>query len=376
MSAVKRVLVVGGGMAGLSATLALRQNDVEVDVVEENPKWDVYGVGIIQPANALRALDALGLAEACVEQGHLIRGDKTWLADGETVVAEHDWPPLVDHLPPGNGITRPRLHEILTSNTLASGADVRTGVTFTRIDTRAEGADVEFSDGEQRSYDLVIGADGMHSAVRDAVFGPELKPRYTGQICWRYNLPRVEGLDKIWMFLGANGSAGFVPLADDLMYLLTVETPPHGHKERPPREGLAELYRERLTQFGGAVAEQSALIDDDDAVDVRRVHNVIVPAPWHRGRVVLVGDAAHGTTPHAGQGAAQAIEDGIVLAEELGRGVPVEAALDAFSQRRYERCKFIVEGSARIGEWEQDHSLPIDPDGTRFEVTMAAMAPI
>lgn len=342
MSGVKRVLVIGGGMAGLSATLALHQRDVEVDVVEKNPDWDVYGVGIIQPTDALRALDALGLAEACVAQGYPILGDKTWLADGETLLAEHDWPPLVGHMPPGNGITRPRLHEILTSTTLASGADVRTGVSFTRIDALADGADVEFSDGEQRSYDLVIGADGMYSDVRDTVFGPELKPRYTGQICWRYNLPRVEGLDRIWMFLGANGSSGLVPLADDLMYLLTVETPPTDQHARPPREGLAALYRERLTGFGGVIAEQSALIDDDDAVVVRRVHNVIVPAPWHRGRVVLVGDAA----------------------------------LDAFSERRYERCRFIVEGSAQIGEWEQDHSLPIDPDGVRFQVTMAAVAPI
>jgi len=109
---------------------------------------------------------------------------------------------------------------------------------------------------------------------------------------------------------------------------------------------------------------------------VRPIENIIVPAPWHRGRIVLVGDAAHGATPHCGQGAAQAIEDGIVLAEELAKDVAVPDALEAFTARRYERCRAIVEGSERVGEWEQDHSLPIDPDATRNAVVMAASAPI
>src|SRR5689334_11628387 len=101
------VLVIGGGIGGLSTALALRREGFEVDVVEHDPEWGVYGVGIIQPGNALRALDRLGLAEACVQAGHPIRGDRTWLADGETAIAAHEWPPLVERLPPGNGLTRP-----------------------------------------------------------------------------------------------------------------------------------------------------------------------------------------------------------------------------------------------------------------------------
>jgi 2-polyprenyl-6-methoxyphenol hydroxylase-like FAD-dependent oxidoreductase len=108
---------------------------------------------------------------------------------------------------------------------------------------------------------------------------------------------------------------------------------------------------------------------------VRPIENIIVPAPWYRGNVVLVGDAAHGATPHCGQGAAQAIEDGIVLAQELARHESVPQALEAFGARRYERCREIVEGSERVGQWEQDHSLPIDPDQTRNAVTMTALAP-
>ena len=376
MTQVQRVLVVGGGIGGLSAAIALRQAAVEVDVVEKNAAWDVYGVGIIQPGNALRALNELGLAQEAVAQGHPIRGDAAWLADGETQLADNDWPPLVPGLPPGNGITRPRLHRIFQQHTLDSGADVRTGVTFTAIDDRDDGVDVTFTDGQTRSYDLVVGADGLYSQVRETVFGAELKPAYTGQVCWRYNLPRIDGLDKIWVYLGATGTAGFVPLAEDLMYMLTIEKPPEGAPLRLAREGMAALYRERLAQFGGAVAAHRELIVDDDAVVYRPVENVLVPPPWYRGRVVLIGDAAHATSPHCGQGAAQAIEDALVLREELGTDRPLVEALEAFTRRRFERCKVIVEGSEAIGRWEQDHSLPLDPSQVRQEVIMAAMAPL
>ncbi len=376
MTDVRKILVVGGGIGGLSTTIALRRAGFDVDVVEKNPAWDVYGVGIIQPGNALRALDMIGLAKDAVSQGHPMVGDTTWTADGETLVAAHDWPPLVDGLPPGNGITRPRLHQILQTHTLDSGADVRTGVTFTRIANPDDAVEVEFTDGDKRTYDLIVGADGLNSNVRETVFGPDIQPKYTGQVCWRYNLPRIEGLDKIWVYLGATGTAGFVPLAEDLMYMLTIEKPPDGAPIKLPREGIAAVYRERLAQFGGVVAEQRELVVDDDAVVYRPVENVLMPPPWHRGRVLLIGDAAHGTSPHCGQGAAQAIEDGIVLAQELGTRDTLAEALESFMKRRYERCKFVVEGSEAIGRWEQDHSLPIDPSQMRMDVTMAAMAPI
>ena len=108
MTNVERVLVVGGGIGGLTTAIGLRQAGFEVDLVERNAAWDVYGVGIIQPGNALRALHELGLAERAVAAGHPMYGDATWLGDGETFLGAHDWPALVDGLPPGNGITRTR----------------------------------------------------------------------------------------------------------------------------------------------------------------------------------------------------------------------------------------------------------------------------
>jgi 2-polyprenyl-6-methoxyphenol hydroxylase-like FAD-dependent oxidoreductase len=109
---------------------------------------------------------------------------------------------------------------------------------------------------------------------------------------------------------------------------------------------------------------------------VRPVETVPVEPPWHRGRVVLIGDAAHATTPHIGQGAAQAIEDGIVLAEELAGATTVEEALERFVVRRYERCKIVIEGSTQIGRWEMERARDVDYAGTIKRLTDAVAAPL
>ena len=376
MSDIERILVVGGGIGGQSTSVALRRAGFTVDVVEKNPRWDVYGVGMIQPANALRVLHEIGLAEQCVAAGHPMYGDKTWLGDGETFLVEHEWQSLVEGLPSGNGIARPALHRILQDAVLGSGTEVRTGVTLTTLDDDGEQVTVGFTDGDTRTYDLVVGADGLRSQVREMVFGPDIQPKFTGQVCWRYNLPRIDGLDHIWVYIGATGTAGFVPLGPDLMYMLMIEKPPPDEPLRLPVEGLAAKMRERLGQFGGPVAAHRHLIVDDAAVVYRPVENVVLPPPWHSGRVVVIGDAAQATSPHCGQGAAQAIEDGVVLTQELRSKATLPEALEAFMERRFDRCRFIVEGSEAIGAWEQDHSLPIDPSAKRLEVTMAAMAPL
>ena len=371
-----RVLVIGGGVGGLSATISLRRAGFEVDVIERDPAWGVYGVGIIQPANALRALDVLGLAQACVQAGQPIRGDRTWLADGVTQLAAHDWPTLVEGLPPGNGITRPKLHEILKAATNESGASVRTGVTATELHDSEDSVAVSFSDCTVDTYDLVVGADGLYSQTREQVFGAELKPEFTGQVCWRYNLPRIDGLEEIWVFVGPAGTLGFTPIGSDLMYAFLIETPMPQLSETIAQDGAAAVMRRRLEPFAGPISELRERITDDDAVVLRPIDAILVPRPWYRGRVVLIGDAVHGTSPHAGQGAAQALDDGIILGQELSRDLALPDALEAFTERRFDRCRTVVEGSLAIGRWEQDHSLPIDPDATRAQIGMSAAMPV
>lgn len=377
MDAVRKVLVVGGGIGGLSTTVALRRSRIAaVDVVEINPRWDVYGVGIIQPGNAIRAMAQLGLAEQCVAQGHAMEGSRSHDRDGK-IVADIDFErPAGVAFPSMNGIARPKLHQILADAALASGANVRTGVTFTRLEQDADHVAVQFDDGSEHEYDLVIGADGINSAVRAEVFGADLVPRFFGQIVWRYNLPRYPDLTRLWMFDGTRGRAGLVPLAPDLMYILLIEAADDPDTASLPADRLAELFREHLADFGGPIAEVRDQITDSSQVVVRPVETILVPPPWYRGRVVLVGDAAHATTPHLGQGAAQAIEDGIVLAEELADGPPLAAALERFVARRFERCKIVIEGSARIGRLEMEGALDVDYARTIKRLTDAVAAPL
>ena len=376
MSAAARVLVVGGGIGGLSATIALRNRGVAVDVVESNPKWDVYGVGILQPGNAIRALDQLGLADRAIAVGFAMDGDRFHTADG-TLIADNEHPRVLGPDYPGlNGITRPRLHEILTSTVKGSGANVKLGVTVAELRQSGVGVEVELTDGTSDRYDLVVGADGINSLVRSLVFPDAPTPRYTGQVVWRYNLPRPAEVDKLWMFAGTTSKAGLVPLSQDLMYVLLVEKPPEGAPLRPAPETLAETMRERLAPFGGIIAEQRELITDPDKVVYRPVEAVLVPPPWYRGRVVLIGDAAHATSPHVGQGGAMAMEDALVLAEEITANDLLAPALERFMERRYERVKTIVDISLQIGQWEIDEQHDADFVGLTIKSVMTTAAPI
>jgi len=276
--------------------------------------------------------------------------------------------------PPMNGITRPRLHAIFQDAVQASGANVRLGVT---VDSVGEDGRVTFSDGGADAYDLVVGADGIHSRVRGLVFPDAPEPEYTGQIVWRYNVPRPEGLDTLDMFVGSNGKAGFVPLAPDLMYVLYIEAVPEDGVKMPD-ERLAEIFRERLAEFRGPVAEvRDRYITDPAKVVVRPVESLLVPKPWHRGRVVLAGDSAHATSPHVGQGGAMAIEDGIVLAEEVTTG-DLGEALERYAERRYPRCREIWEISRRIGIWEVEHTAPPEADfvGLTMKSVHVTAAPV
>ena len=347
-------------------------------VVEVNPAWDVYGVGIIQPGNALRALGALGLVGDCLREGFGFPGHQQFDRDGNALSPPVDFP-----LPPGapgpamNGIRRPVLHKILQEAVLASGAEVETGKTISSLLQASDHVDVEFSDGTGGTYNIVIGADGINSLVRSMVFGPELRAEYIGQVCWRYNVPRPPEVDRLHMYVGSRGKAGFCPLADDLMYVLAIEKPPEGAPVRLPQEGLAEVFRERLAEFGGLMGEmRDRYITDDDAVVYRPVEALIVPAPWHRGRVLLVGDAAHATSPHVGQGAAQAIEDAVVLGEEVERGGAVHEVFERFMARRYERCELVVEGCRQISEWEQAGAVDADFNSVIRRVGMAVAQPL
>jgi 2-polyprenyl-6-methoxyphenol hydroxylase-like FAD-dependent oxidoreductase len=208
-----------------------------------------------------------------------------------------------------------------------------------------DGVAVTLSDGSAARYDLVIGADGVYSQARATIFPDAAKPEYTGQAVWRYNLPRPPELDALHAYNGPTG-VGLVPMSADLMYLFA--TTPEPENPWYPRDGLTARMREKLSSCAPVIRDLAEHITDDDGVVYRPLETLLLEGPWHRGRIVLLGDAVHATTPHLGQGAGMAIEDSIVLSEELVRHDYLETALTAYRERRFARCAYIVRSSIAI----------------------------
>lgn len=376
MSAVDRVLVIGGGIGGLVAAKALRLQGIAVDLIEREPEWTVYGVGIIQPNNFLAALDRVGLADACLETGGAFANWRIHDLNG-TVLAdppgENDAAP---HLPANNGITRPRLHDILIEGARSSGASIRMGVTVSSFDDQGDYVDVVFSDGSNGRYDLVLGYDGAFSDTRRKLLGDDTKPVFAGEGVWRYNLPRPAEVDTGMIFFGPDTKVGLVPLASDLMYMFVVSAEKDGTWYDGP--SLAQEMQNRIAAYGGLVAELRELITDPQGVVYRPMINLLVDRPWNHGRILLVGDAAHVTTPHLAQGAAMAVEDAVLLAELLGQDRDLDGIFAEFMDRRFKRVSYVVECSTQLAAWEMAEwaGQPVegaDPGGLLHRATAALM---
>lgn len=376
MTAIQNALVVGGGIGGLTAAVALRRQGIVVDLVEVQPVMAVYGVGIVQPNNTLRALDKIGLAQKCVEVGAGFPGWRIHDSAGTVLMDAPSSNDAAPAFPPNNGITRPKLHTILMESAEASGARIRFGTTVDQLEDDGEAVDVRLTSGETGRYDLVVGCDGLYSKLRRRLFGDDHEPQATGQGVWRYNLPRPVELEWGGLFVGRENKAGLVPLSPSLMYLLLI-TPEDG-STRMDGPHLAEEMRRRLDGYTGLIQRLKPLITDPAAVVYRPMESMLLPAPWMKGRILLIGDAAHGTTPHLGQGAAMAIEDAVLLGELMGREAALPGLLDEFMRRRFARAKYVVESSLQIGKWELEewqgvHNPVANPGGLLHEATLALL---
>lgn len=346
-----RILIIGGGFSGMAAAIELRKQGAEVDLVEIDPGWRSYGAGISLGGATLRAFRTLGILDTFLEHGHAADGVHICLPHGPKV-AELPTPRMAGaDVPGGGGIMRPVLARILAEATRASGTNVRLGCTFTAIEQDAEGVEVAFTDGSRQRYDLVIGADGLYSKVRQTVFAQAPRPQYSGQAVWRAVLPRPADVETCVMWMGPRIKPGVNPVSKTEMYLFVTEPRPTNEHVDPAT--FADHLRGLLADFPApALQAIRAQIGPDSQIVYRPLEGLLMPRPWFSGRVVLIGDTVHATTPHLASGACIGIEDALVLAEEIGREVPLGAALAAFEARRWERCRMVVQNSARLGEIE------------------------
>jgi 2-polyprenyl-6-methoxyphenol hydroxylase-like FAD-dependent oxidoreductase len=377
MAAVEKVLIVGGGIGGLSAAIALSRAGIRVEVAEIQREWQIYQVGIVVQANFIRAMAALGVADQAVAAGFPYDGLVFEDLHGNVLQRLRGAKLAGPNYPANLGMTRPALHEVLFNAACTAGATIRVGTTFRHVLQQADCVQVEFNDGSAGKYDLVVGADGIYSQLRSQLFGTQYQPRFTGQGTWRYSVPRPSEVNYSFFCMGEGlpfGKCGFIPLTRETGYVWLVQSEPGN--PRHSAERLADIFRDRLKACTGIMGAMRDQITDSSRVVYRPLEALLLPPPWYRGRILLIGDAAHATTPHLGQGSAQAVEDAVVLGELLARAAPLPELLEEFMQRRYERCRFIVESSLQLGDWEQTPVPTADPVGLTARMLETVAAPI
>ncbi|WP_369227026.1 FAD-dependent oxidoreductase [Streptomyces sp. R39] len=360
----RAVLVVGGGTAGNAVTVLLRRAGLAVDLIEARPDWNATtGSGITLQGNALRVLRELGVWEEVKASGAAFDAFAVTAPDGTLLNLVQDYRTGGDDLPATLGMQRPRLQQILIDAVRESGAAIRLGTTVETLEQGAYGVSVRFSDGTAGHYDLVIGADGLNSATR-AMIGIGDKPEPTGMAAWRVSAPRAGGMDHTTTaYGGATYIAGYTPTGPTTVYAFLVER--CRDRNSLPPASYADEMRGLMKGYGGAWPEIARHVLDPAKVNYTWFHRLLIEGPWHRGRVVLIGDAVHCCPPTLAQGAAMTLEDASVLTELLIIGKNWDDdLLQTFHERRVPRVRTVVETSVQLGQWQLDGVRDADVPGT------------
>jgi 2-polyprenyl-6-methoxyphenol hydroxylase-like FAD-dependent oxidoreductase len=381
MPAAQRVLIIGGGFSGMAAAIALRRRGIDVDLVEIDPQWRSYGAGISLSGPTLRAFAALDVIGEIARLGFCGDNCDICAADGRLLTYIPTPRIAGPDVPGGGGIMRPALAKIMADATRASGASVRLGCTFTQLDPGSldaggkDLASIAFDDGSAQRYDLVIGADGLNSSVRAAILPDAPRPKYTGQGVWRAVVPRPPEIVRAAIYMGRRHKAGVNPVSQREMYLFLTED--RATNEYVPTDQLLPQLGALLAEFTAPVIAQiRAGLSHASRIVYRPLEGLLVQLPWNKGRVLLIGDAVHATTPHLASGAGLGIEDGLVVAEELAAGGTLASALERFQQRRWERCRLVVENSLRLGDLERSGGSQQEHADLMRNSMMALLQPI
>lgn len=344
------VVIVGGGIAGSALAIALARRGMTTTLIEREARWAPLSSGLFIYSNGLLALDRLGVLDDIRRSGWVSPdgGNLYLTADGEKITRTI-YPQIGDRIPAIVGMRRVELHRVLAGALEKLGVTVRLGVTVAKVDDAdsTHPITLTLSDGNTLACDVLIGADGIRSQIRTHLFGA-LEPTYTGFGVWRSTHKKPASIDEKIMLMGVGTRLGIMPISGDELYMFGTTREPG--KPFYPRETWAAEMRTKFAAFKGPATPLLAEITQPEQVFYTAVEEVHLPLPWSRGRVVLVGDAAHSSSPFMGQGGAMALEDAVLLAELLDGASDIPATLAAFGQRRFERCKFVQDASRRVGE--------------------------
>ncbi len=347
------VSIIGGGIGGLAAASTLQRQGIEVTVFERNPELREIGAGLTLWANGVQVLRQLGLADALTAVSARLTHFECWSWRGKRLGSM-----LLDTIErrvgaPSLGIHRADLLRLLAGAVDRGSIHVHANC----VGFRPEQGTIisHFADGQQQQTDLLVGADGLYSMIREQLLGKQ-PPRYSGYTCWRgvavfeeqHVSPGISS--ETW---GRGRRFGMLPIGNGRVFWYATLNCPAGEQDRAGerKARLSRLFggwREPIGRLIEATDEEAIL--RNDLFDRRPVRH------WGSGRVTLLGDAAHPPTPNLGQGACQALEDARVLAGCLADQREPVAALRAYEARRMKRSAAIIEQSAlfgKIGQWEQ-----------------------
>lgn len=341
-------LILGAGIAGLSVAIALKKAGINAQVVESASGFKALGAGITLASNAIEVFDRLGIADEVIPEGVAVQKASILSAAGKTISSVSLNKVATAY--PQVGIHRGALHQVLLRH--MDDQQVLWGKRSTRIEQKADGIRVFFDDGTSLECGWLIVAEGVHSPIRKQLL-PQSKVRYAGYTCWRgiAEVPdfKADEAVEIW---GEKGRFGYVGVAPGRVYWFATRNAKEKDQEMAANKSTELLqnfksYPKEVGELLRATPDQAVLWND--IVD-------LAPIPHYAfGNCVLLGDAAHATTPNMGQGACQAIEDAWSLAQCLLHEKSPEQAFVRFESLRIKRTQSIVNKSRTLGkiaQWE------------------------
>ncbi|MDN3310201.1 FAD-dependent oxidoreductase [Microbacterium oryzae] len=371
---IRNVLIVGGGFTGLTAAIALARRSVAVTLVDRAKEWARVGHGLTIQGNALRVFKEIGVIDEVLEKGQSEQGLTLFFADGRVMAPLHTPHTGGEDLPPTIGALRPDLHEILVAKAESLGVEIRMGRELVSFENHEDSATSVLSDGTTESWDLIVVAEGIKSPTRPKLGITEDRAP-SGLGIWRAVTDRrPEMTGGIAFPLQDDGGAfkvGYTPVSDTQCYVFVLCRPERPDNGLPDWQEVKRL----MANYHGDFDFLRESITESTFLNFQEIEWIFVEGPWHRGRVIALGEAVHAVPPLIAQGAAQCLEDALLFAQYVTEDGDLETQMREFHSRRVPRVKGVVEASLLLADWEQNPGSPDADPGRVMADALSALVP-